>query len=89
MRTVMNFPAMRRPITFVAICGGIVLALLLLIWASSGFGDLGMSGHGLVAMILGVLFTTVLGAGLMWLIFHSHGVPKDEELHDPGAAQRK
>jgi hypothetical protein len=80
---------LRRPITFVAICGSIVLALLLLIWASSGFGELGMSGHGVAAMILGVLFTTVLGAGLMWLIFHSHGIHKDEEFHDSDGAQRR
>lgn len=61
----------RWAIWYVAGCGGLIGGALLVLWAASGFADLGISGHGLVALILGILFTTALGIGLMALSFYS------------------
>jgi hypothetical protein len=61
----------RWAIWYVAGCSGLIGGALLVLWASSGFADLGVSGHGLVALILGILFTTALGIGLMALSFYS------------------
>jgi hypothetical protein len=72
---------MRWVAWFSAGCGGMVLAVLALVWAFNGFSDLGVSGHGLAAMILGVVITTGVGVGLMALIFHSSRVEQDEAVH--------
>jgi hypothetical protein len=40
------------------------------IWSTVADG--GLSGHGYVAMALGVVFTLALGIGLMALVFYSH-----------------
>ena len=59
---------------WVAIAILIGLLLMAIVGVSlSGTDDLaaGVSGPGTVAMILGVLFTIAIGAGLMGLIFYS------------------
>jgi hypothetical protein len=64
----------RWVVWFVAGCSALVAAALVVIWAASGFGTLGVSGHGLVALVLGIVFTTALGIALMALSFYSdHG----------------
>src|SRR3546814_20148834 len=45
----------RWVIGFVAACIVLVGATLLVLWTVAGFGDLGVSGHGLVALILGIV----------------------------------
>ena len=75
---------MRWVLWFSAGCVGMVLAVLFLAWAINGFSDLGVSGHGLVAMILGVVVTTGVGVGLMALIFHSNRTQQDETVHHLG-----
>jgi hypothetical protein len=59
---------------WIAIVVLIGLLLMAIVGVSlSGTDDLasGVSGPGTIAMILGVLFTIVIGAGLMGLIFYS------------------
>ena len=50
---------------------------LALCWAVSAWNavDVEMSIHGYIAMILGIVFSLVIGCGLMALMFHSsrHG----------------
>ncbi len=75
---------MRWVAWFSAGCVGMVLGVLFLVWALNGFSDLGVSGHGLVAMILGVVITTGVGVGLMALIFHSNRSHQDETVHHVG-----
>jgi hypothetical protein len=60
----------RWAIGFVVTATVLVGGMLLLIWALSGFGSLGVSGHGLVALVLGTLLTSALGIGLMALSFY-------------------
>src|SRR3546814_756205 len=63
------------------VAAGIVLvgATLLVLWTVAGFGDLGVSGHGLVALILGIVFTTALGIGLMALSFYGDHSDQPED----------
>src|SRR3546814_2142329 len=69
----------RWVIGFVAACIVLVGATLLVLWTVAGFGDLGVSGHGLVALILGIVFTTALGIGLMALSFYGDHSDQPEE----------
>jgi hypothetical protein len=81
----------RWAIGFVAGCSVLVGAALLILWAASGFSDLGVSGHGLVALILGIVFTTALAIALMALTFYSgrsggsENIPRSDAQaeHDP------
>lgn len=40
--------------------------------------DVVMSGHGYAAMTLGIVFSLVVGVGLMWLVFYSSRKGYDE-----------
>ncbi|MCC7045192.1 MAG: hypothetical protein IT562_00635 [Alphaproteobacteria bacterium] len=57
-----------------------ILLLFALTWAFGFFDD--MSVNGVIALILGVVLSTVLGVGLMALVFiSSRG--RDEAVHHP------
>jgi hypothetical protein len=78
----------RWVVWFVAGCSGLVAAALLVLWAASGFGSLGVSGHGLVALVLGIVFTTALGIALMALSFYSdHGSEAEDTARSDAAAK--
>ena len=61
---------MKRAVRFFLGCIALVGAALLAIWAANGFASLGLGGNGLVALILGVVCTSVLAVGLMTLVFY-------------------
>ena len=67
---------------FSAGCAGMVFAVLFILWGFNGFEGLGLSGHGLAALILGVVISTGVGVGLMALIFHSNRTQQDETVHN-------
>ena len=71
---------MRWIIVFAAGCSALVGAALLGLWALTGFADLGLSGHGLVALTLGIVFTTGLGGVLMALSFYNERRQGREEF---------
>lgn len=58
-----------------AICVGLAL-LALHVWSGP------MPIHMIIATILGVWFTFMLGTGLMALVFLSHGTGHDEQIMD-------
>lgn len=54
--------------------GALVICIILAwrVWASIGAtGAAGISGHGLLALVLGGFFTLLIGGGLMALLFYS------------------
>ena len=70
---------------------GFLLALLAIvvgwaIYAWEQLGDVHMSWHGYAAMILGIVFSLLVGCGLMGLLFYSsrHGY---DEPFDPSRPQ--
>lgn len=58
-------------IAIVALLVSLVLAILGVYFSGSDDLAAGVSGAGMIAMTLGVLFTVVVGCGLMALIFFS------------------
>ena len=66
---------------FIPASMGFVLLAVLLFWAIGGFGELGLSGKGLVALTLGFLFTAGLAIGLMALVFFSDRRGRDDETN--------
>lgn len=68
---------MRWVVCFTAACSAIVLAALAALWFSGVFGDLGLSLHGTIALFIGITLTTLVGVGLMALLFYS-----DRSRHD-------
>jgi hypothetical protein len=77
-----TLPAMRRWIAIFSIASvGAVAAVLFLLWAMSGFGDIGVTGNALVALIIGVIFSTGLGVALMALVFYSARSEVDEDVY--------
>ena len=49
-------------------------------WAQ--FGEVQFSGHGVVALILGIVLSLALGIGLMFLVFYSN-----RRGHDDGVGR--
>lgn len=72
-------------IGFAVGCSVLVGVGLLILWALTGFADLGVSGHGLAALILGTVFSMGLGTALMALIFYSNRSGYDEDVHQTDA----
>ena len=73
---------MKQSLLLIAALGGLVLAAVYVAvdtWTSI---DATMSWHGWLALCLGVVFTAALGAGLMWLVFHSSRSGHDDIDHD-------
>src|SRR3546814_11854591 len=62
----------RWVIGLVAACIVLVGATPLVLWTVAGFGDLGVGGHGLVALIPGIVFTTALGIALIARCCYGH-----------------
>lgn len=64
----------------------VIIALFAMLAAAAGYGayvwislgDVTMSGHGVTALVLGVVVSIALGAGLMALVFFSHRSGHDE-----------
>ncbi len=61
----------------VALVAILVLAILWAIYAWNSV-EVEMSVHGYVAMILGIIFSLVVGCGLMALVFYSNRRGYDE-----------
>jgi hypothetical protein len=52
------------------------------VWAWQQTAGVEMSGHGYAAMTLGIIFTLVVGCGLMALMFYSSRRGYDERVSD-------
>jgi hypothetical protein len=62
---------MRWVTRFAAACFAAIIVVLGLFWVFGGFDSLGLDTSGIIALSLGILFTTALGVGLMAAIFYS------------------
>jgi hypothetical protein len=72
---------MRRIVSFGVGALSVIAIALLAFWAMGGFRGLGLDTAGAVALVLGILFTSALGAGLMALVFYSDGNNADEDAY--------
>ena len=71
--------------TFILASVGFVVLAVLLFWAMGGLGELGLSGKGVVALTLGLLFTAGFAIGLMALVFLSDRSGRDDETNRAAA----
>lgn len=86
----MKWRDVKWPVLFSIGCTAIVATVLVGLWLSGVFGDMGLSVHGVIALFIGVTLTVFLGVGLMALVFHSgrshhdelvrHDLPKGRDL---------
>jgi len=75
---------MKTPVLVLLFVVALVASAFAAVYAWVSFGDVQMSIHGFLAMGLGVFFSLVLGAGLMFLVFYSsrHGHDDDPKRPD-------
>jgi len=77
----------RTAFTLIVLLGLLALTIGVALWAWHEIGDVSISGHGLIALGLGALLTSLLGAGLMALMFFSsrRGYDEPPSNSDPAA----
>lgn len=73
---------MRWALIFAGLCGVLLGIALLVLWLFGGFGELGISGQGWVAMILGIAATSAIAVLLMGLVFYSNRSAHDQAVFD-------
>jgi len=71
---------MRTAVTITVLVGFLALAIYVAVSIWTGLGDVEMSTNGLVALVLGSLFTLALGGGLMILVFYSSRHGHDDDV---------
>ena len=71
--------AMKWVLTYSLTCSGAIGAVLVLAWALGGIDTEGVSTHGMIAIVLGTMFTVLVGVGLMALIFYSNRSGQDDQ----------
>ena len=72
---------MKRALLFVSVCLAGIAAVLVVAWLSGGFERVGLDANIVVALLLGIGFSSLLGVGLMALIFYSDRSGQDAEAH--------
>jgi hypothetical protein len=69
-----------KTLLLILVLGGLLAAALFAAAAAwVAVGDIPLSGHGIVALVLGVLASLALGVGLMFLVFYSSRRGYDED----------
>ncbi|HEY2890587.1 MAG TPA: hypothetical protein VGJ31_08155 [Dongiaceae bacterium] len=66
---------------FVPACMAGIAAVLVVIWLAGGFQGTALDANITVALVLGILFISLLGVGLMGLIFYSNRSGQDDEVY--------
>ncbi len=74
---------MKTFLTLVVLLGFLVLSVLFGYWVWTELGEVEMSRHGWIALTLGTVFTFLVGAGLMALVFYSHRHGYDDRANRP------
>ena len=73
---------MRSAGTLIVLLGLLAASAGVALWAWREIGEVEISGHGLIALGLGVVVTFLVGAGLMALLFFSARRGYDERAHE-------
>lgn len=74
---------MKTFLTLAVLLGFLVLSVLFGYWVWTELGEVEMSRHGWIALTLGTVFTFLVGAGLMALVFYSHRHGYDDRANRP------
>ena len=71
---------MKIAIAIVVLLGFLALAIYVSVSVWTSLGEVEISGGGIVALVLGTLFTLALGGGLMFLVFYSSRQGHDDDV---------
>ena len=71
---------MKTAVTVVVLLGFLALAVYVSVTVWTGLGEVEISDGGIVALVLGALFTLALGGGLMFLVFYSSRHGHDDDV---------
>ncbi len=74
---------MRAGLTVVILVMLLVMSAAVAYWVWQELGDVEMSYHGWLALVLGAVATFIVGAGLMALVFFSSRHGYDERANHP------
>ncbi|MGI9499685.1 MAG: hypothetical protein ACR2P3_06585 [Geminicoccaceae bacterium] len=74
---------MKTALTLVVLLGLLAASTVFGYWVWTELSDVEMSRHGWTALILGTVFTFLVGAGLMALVFFSHRRGYDDRVNRP------
>jgi NADH:ubiquinone oxidoreductase subunit 5 (subunit L)/multisubunit Na+/H+ antiporter MnhA subunit len=74
---------MKTILTLFVLFGFLALSSLFGYWVWDELGDVEMSHHGWIALILGAVLTFLVGAGLMTLVFISSRRGYDDRANRP------
>lgn len=74
-------PARNWAIWFALACGAGILVLLVIVWLAGGFERVGLDANVTLALVLGILFSSLLGIALMALIFYSDRSGRDDAAY--------
>lgn len=72
---------MKTLLTIVILLGFLAISSAFGYWVWTELGEVEMSRHGWIALILGVVLTFLVGAGLMSLVFFSHRRGYDDRVN--------
>ncbi len=62
---------MKVVLLILSLGGLLVVAIVGSLYGWTSLGDVEMSSSGIIALVLGVVFSAALGGGLMFLVFYS------------------
>ncbi len=74
---------MRTVLLVISLVGLLVLAIASGAYTWWRMADVQIGIHGLIALILGAVFSLILGGGLMALVFYSHRHGHDDGPQNP------
>jgi hypothetical protein len=81
--------AMKRLVGFIITCVAAIALVLGLIWVGGGFSGYGADRSMVLAVVLGILFTSLLGVGLMALVFYSNRSGRDRDVARSGVLENR
>ena len=70
---------MKSILTHSLTCSSAIGAVVALFWLFGGFDTEGVSANGIIAMVLGTIFTVLVGVGLMALVVYSSRSGQDDQ----------
>ena len=73
--------SMKTAVTIGLLAALLLVCLLAGVYLWWSLGDVQISLHGLIAMVLGCVLSLALGGGLMFLVFYSNRRGHDDEHH--------
>jgi hypothetical protein len=79
----------RSAFTLIVLLGLLVASAGVALYAWREIGDVPISGHGLIALGLGVVLTALVGAGLMALMFFSSRRGYDDRASEADPTARR